>query len=157
MDWLTGLDARVNPAEADFLSRPDFAGFDPGQRQVTSLKVSMPLFLRKARGDVAQAEAELEKRSQKRLDISRQWQVQFAAVKAALPAKVAAAESAARAARQSRLLLEAERSKWEAGESDLFRVNTREAAWVKARKTAISLQFEAQLAAREFGWWRADS
>lgn len=157
MDWLTGLDARVNPAEADFLSRPDFAGFDPGQRQVTSLKVSMPLFLRKARGDVAQAEAELEKRSQKRLDISRQWQVQFAAVKAALPAKVAAAESAARAARQSRLLLEAERSKWEAGESDLFRVNTREAAWVKARKTAIFLQFEAQLAAREFGWWRADS
>lgn len=155
VDWLTGLDERVNPAEADLLSRPDFNGFDPDQRSAASIKVSMPLFLRKARGDVAQAEAELEKRRLKRLDVARKWQVQFAAVKAALPASVAAAESASRAAAQSRLLLDAERSKWAVGESDLFRVNTREAAWVKARKAAIDGQFEAQMAVREFEWWRA--
>ena len=155
VDWLTGLDERVNPAEADLLSRPDFNGFDPDQRSAASIKVSMPLFLRKARGDVAQAEADLEKRRLKRLDVARKWQVQFSAVKAALPASVAAAESASKAAAQSRLLLDAERSKWALGESDLFRVNTREAAWVKARKAAIDGQFEAQMAVREFEWWRA--
>ena len=155
VDWLTGLDERVNPAEADLLSRPDFNGFDPDQRSAASIKVSMPLFLRKARGDVAQAEADLEKRRLKRLDVARKWQVQFSAVKAALPASVAAAESASKAAAQSRLLLDAERSKWAQGESDLFRVNTREAAWVKARKAAIDGQFEAQMAVREFEWWRA--
>jgi len=154
VDWLTGLDDSVNPADADLLSRPDFNGFDPDERQAASIKVSMPLFLRKARGEVAQAEAELESRHQKRLDVARQWQMQFSAVKAALPARVAAAESAYRVAEQSRLLLDAERSKWAVGESDLFRVNTREAAWVKARKAAIDGQFEAQMAVREFEWWR---
>ena len=71
--------------------------------------------------------------------------------------KVAAAEAAVSAARQSRVLLDAERTRWQAGESDLFRVNAREAAWVKARKEAIDRQYEAQVAVREFGWWRADS
>ena len=157
VDLLTGLDAGVNPSDAGLLSPPDWNGFDPSERQATSLKVSMPLFLRKARGEVAYAEAELEKRHQKRLDLSRKWQVEFAAVKAALPAQVAAAEAAASAARQSRVLLDAERTRWQAGESDLFRVNAREAAWVKARKEAIDRQYEAQVAVREFGWWRADS
>lgn len=70
-------------------------------------------------------------------------------------ASVAAAESALRATAQRELLLDTERSKWAVVESDLFRVNTREAAWVKARKAAIDGQFEAQMAVREFEWWRA--
>ena len=57
-------------------------------------------------------------------------------------------------AEHSRLLVDAERSKWAVGESDLFRVNTREVAWVKARKAPIDGQFEAQMTVREFEWWR---
>ncbi len=157
MDWLTGLDPELPASDAGLFSRPDWAGLDPSQRQATSIKVSMPLFLRKARGEVAQAEAELEKRRQKRLDMARKWEVQFAAVKAALPAVVASAEAADLAADQSRQLLDAERAKWEMGESDLFRVNAREVSWVKARKAAISREYDAQIAIREFEWWRADS
>lgn len=155
MDLLTVPAAGGTPSDVGFLAPPDLNGLDPSRRHMASIKVSVPLFLRGARGAVGQAEAELEQRNQRRLEVTRRWQVEFGAVKSALPAVVASAESAARAADQSRRLLDAEKARWQAGESDLFRVNAREAAWVKARKSAIDRTYDAQLAIVEFSWWHA--
>ena len=155
MDLLTGPDAGFAPSDVGFLARPDLNGLDPSSRHSASIKVSMPLFLRGARGALGFAEAELEQRNQRRIEVTRRWQVEFGAIQSALPALVASAEAATRAAVQGRQLLDAEKARWQAGESDLFRVNAREAAWVKARKSAIDRTYDARLAVVEFGWWLA--
>lgn len=122
---------------------------DP-DNSTTKLKVAMPLFLRKERAELRLASLKLQ-------DVTLEQEQQFLSLKNKLEALRAATQSFGR---QSELaesmvvdyttLFNGEQQKFEAGESSLFLVNSRESKLIEATLKAIEIEFAQKTAQAEF-------
>jgi len=127
--------------EYNFLSEePDnFETFNPGAYKA-GLKFSMPLFLRKERGDLRIAEYELE---DAKLELSlkdQQLQAKIAALQQQIQSFVEQTEMIDQMVGDASALLGAEIRKFNFGESSIFLINARESRLIEARLEQLDLQ-----------------
>lgn len=120
------------------ISQINFA-LDP-ENNTTGLKVAVPLFLRKERADLKLATIELSdmewEQSQAKVTLENKIQALFIQKE-----RLKKQELLAKAmAEDYQLLYEGEKRKFEAGESSLFLVNTRESQLIQAILKSISLE-----------------
>ena len=123
------------------------AALDP-ENNTTALKVKMPLFLRKERADLKLASLKLNDlnlaREQAKLDLTNKLQ----ALKFTANSLFDQAALAQNMTADYQVLFNGEQKKFEAGESSLFLVNSREAKFLDAAQKSIALeqsQYKAQL------------
>lgn len=129
--------------EYNFLSEePDnFETFNSNAYKA-GLKFSMPLFLRKERGELKIAEYELQ---DAKLELSlqdNQLQARINALQQQLQAFLEQIEMAEQMAADSNALLEAEVRKFNFGESSIFLINTRETRLIEARLEQLDLEIK---------------
>ena len=106
------------------------------------LKVAMPLFLRKERGDLKIAEYELQ---DARLELNlknNQLEAKINALQEQLQAFLEQIEMTQQMVSDSNTLLEAEVRKFNFGESSIFLINTRESKFIEARLKQLDLQIK---------------
>ncbi|WP_037315512.1 TolC family protein [Salegentibacter sp. Hel_I_6] len=127
--------------EYNFLSEePDnFETFNPGAYKA-GLRFSMPLFLRKERGDLRIAEYELE---DAKLELSlkdQQLQAKIAALQQQIQSFIEQTEMIDQMVGDASALLGAEIRKFNFGESSIFLINARESRLIEARLEQLDLQ-----------------
>lgn len=125
---------------------------DLGNDFALELKASMPLFLRKERGDLALARIEMESIALDRSAKAWKWETEAIGAGNAWVSYLAQWSNALESESLADQLLAAEEIKFAAGESSLFLLNSREANWLKARKMRIDAQVELAMAWRRMGW-----
>jgi outer membrane protein TolC len=129
--------------EYNFLSQePDnFETFN-SKAYKAGLKFSMPLFLRKERGDLKIAEYELQ---DARLELSlkdTQLQAKINALQQQLQGFLVQIEMTEQLVADSRTLLDGEVRKFNFGESSIFLINTRETKLIEAKLEQLDLQIK---------------
>lgn len=104
------------------------------------LNVSMPLFLRKKRGDLKLAKIKLSD-TEFEIDATRvTLQNKISALKQELDSYVSQNQITNEIVTDSQLLLKAEERKFQLGESSIFLVNTRESKLIESQLKAIEIQ-----------------
>ncbi len=129
--------------EYNFLSEePDnFETFNSGAYKA-GLKFSMPLFLRKERGDLKVAEYELQDAKLELNLKDNQLQARINAIQQQLQAFLEQIEMTQQMVTDSNTLLDAEVRKFNFGESSIFLINTRESKFIEARLKQLDLQIK---------------
>ncbi len=129
--------------EYNFLSEePDnFETFNSNAYKA-GLKFSMPLFLRKERGNLKIAEYELQDAKLELNLKDNQLQARINALQQQLDAFLEQIEMTAQMVADSNRLLDAEVRKFNFGESSIFLVNTRESKFIEAKLKQLDLQIK---------------
>ena len=129
--------------EYNFLSEePDnFETFNSGAYKA-GLKFSMPLFLRKERGDLKVAEYELQDAKLGLNLKDNQLQARINAIQQQLQAFLEQIKMTQQMVTDSNTLLDAEVRKFNFGESSIFLINTRESKFIEARLKQLDLQIK---------------
>ena len=127
--------------EYNFLTEtPDIARSFNSADYKGGLKISTPLFLRKARGDLKLAKIKLND-TEFEINTTRvNLQNKINALKQELDSYVTQNDITAQMVTDSELLLRAEERKFQLGESSIFLVNTRESKLIESQMKAIELQ-----------------
>lgn len=139
--------------DARFLALSSTSPLDLGPTDYAlELKAALPLFLRKERGALELARIDRENISLDLENKARKWEAEAYGAGLAWADQVRRWEAARETEILAEALLEAEGVKFEAGESSIFLINSREASLVKARKDRIEAEAAAAMAWRELGW-----
>lgn len=127
--------------EYNFLSEtPNVARTFNVSEYKSGLNVSLPLFLRKERGELKLARLKLKDAAFERDAIRVHLQNKIAALKQELNSYMVQNEISNEMVVDSEQLLRAEERKFELGESSLFLVNSRESKFIDAKLKAIEIQ-----------------
>lgn len=127
--------------EYNFLSEtPNVARTFNVSEYKSGLNVSLPLFLRKERGELKLARLKLKDAAFERDAIRVHLQNKIAALKQELNSYMVQNEISNEMVVDSEQLLRAEERKFELGESSLFLVNSRESKFIDAQLKAIEIQ-----------------
>ena len=140
---LTGTDG---PGDWD-LSRESLSS-----NHLIGAKVSVPLLLRKERGNLNLAQIDQERQRFELQDKLAKLEASVNGLRDGLPALLASSNLAAEVAVGTRALLDAETTRLSFGESSLFKVNYRENQWIKSRKEAIERRAEWAMGVRALGF-----
>jgi outer membrane protein TolC len=118
------------------------------QGSAVSVVASMPLFLRKERAQVRLGAIATERLVLEQEALGMQWRAAVEAEARALSDRARTLNAARAAAAAAKTLLEAETTRFNAGESSVFLLIARETAWLEAERTAADAEADAMLAAR---------
>lgn len=139
--------------DARFLALSPTSPIDLGPTDYAlELKAALPLFLRKERGALELARIDRENIQLDLENKARKWEAEAYGAGVAWSDQVRQWEAARETEALAEALLDAETVKFNAGESSIFLINSREASLVKARKDRIDAEVAAAMAWRELGW-----
>ena len=114
-------------------------GLDP-ENNMTQLKIKMPLFLRKERANLKLSTLKVNDLRLEQEQVKLELTNKIAALEAQKNSLIEQKYFALNMAEDYKILYRGEQKKFDAGESSLFLVNSREAKWLEASQKFISLQ-----------------
>ena len=115
------------------------AGLDP-ENNITQLKIKMPLFLRKERANLKLTTLKINDLRLEQEQVKLELNNKIAALKAQQNSLMKQKSIALNVADDYKILYQGEQKKFDAGESSLFLVNSREAKWLDASQKYIALE-----------------
>ena len=115
------------------------AGLDP-ENNITQLKIKMPLFLRKERANLKLSTLKINDLRLEQVQVKLELNNKIAALKAQQNSLMKQKSIALNVADDYKILYQGEQKKFDAGESSLFLVNSREAKWLDASQKYIALE-----------------
>lgn len=115
------------------------AGLDP-ENNITQLKIKMPLFLRKERANLKLSTLKINDLRLEQEQVKLELNNKIAALKAQQNSLMKQKSIALNVADDYKILYQGEQKKFDAGESSLFLVNSREAKWLDASQKYIALE-----------------
>ena len=114
-------------------------GLDP-DNNITQLKIKMPLFLRKERANLKLSTLKINDLRLEQEQVKLELNNKIAALKAQQNSLMKQKSIALNVADDYKILYQGEQKKFDAGESSLFLVNSREAKWLDASQKYIALE-----------------
>ena len=115
------------------------AGLDP-DNNITQLKIKMPLFLRKERANLKLSTLKINDLRLEQEQVKVELNNKIAALEARQNSLMKQKSIALNVADDYKILYQGEQKKFDAGESSLFLVNSREAKWLDASQKYIALE-----------------
>ena len=129
----------------------DNSPFDAGDVKL-GVKVSQPLFFRSGRGDAENAEAKIQALRFKEDLTQQKIRADVIGALVALRQLQRRVQAADRQVALARRLQQAERRRFNLGESTLFLVNQREDAFAKAREERVAARIDGLQAEARYRW-----
>lgn len=126
---------------------------DPGNDYTIGIKASIPLFLRKERGSLKMEKIELQRSEMEFVSKRQKIRNSLAGEIAALQLSYDILQLRRLNTRNYNVLLNAETTKFQTGESSIFVINMRESSYIKALEKEADSEAKLMYQLRMISWW----